>query len=384
MPPFLTCGQYFENGDNDEVGSFLKRYPNHWNDIEVDFAPAGSNLKNTVPMSTGALVPCGEYLMHCLGKARFAVLSLAKPENISYFGCSPADKELISKDIQGYLSTTSNMIGLLFSAHKFQTEVARSVPEQVRIAAPSVPEQVRIAAPPATRMSDADLDKLLEARQAEKEAERRALAEREAAGRLADECRRLAEQVQAMKLADNQRQLEEKRKEDEAKTEQTIQKLKDELEQLKQNQNLRDDAARSQNQVVVRREEGGRGIDSDRILFVVVLLAAVFFMHTSYNTRMDTMATKTENDLHDLGQSHSKTVSTLNYYMHERARNMEYEMFEKRHKDTTKKTEESVAKGGVTWILFGVAVVVMILTIILRQNFVYYIDDAHYLRDDSS
>ena len=329
------------------------------------------------------IVKCGEHLVYCFNKAKFAVLFLGKSNDISFFGCSPEEKTEITQDIQSYLSNQSNMLHLLLSAREFQSEAAPRVPT-------AAPEQVRIAAPPVTRISNEELDRLLSIRQAEKEAERRAQAEREAAAKLAEEFKRMTEEVNAMKQKEKERELEAKHQEEDAKKALCIQKLQAELEQLKQTQQLSTNAALTQNQMVVRRGDGGRGTDFEKnLLLVAVVLAAVFLLHSSTNAKMDSMAIKTDRDLQIIDHSNEKALSAINY-MHEslmqeklrnaeRWRNTEHRNFDERRVSDAKPAENE----GFSWQTYAVTILVMVVAFFLYQNYSYYdgnafsIEDAH-------
>ena len=131
-----------------------------------------------------------------------------------------------------------------------------------------------------------------------------------------------------MEQAHEKRELEQKHKAEIAKLE-------------RENQKLRDDAARqARNRMAVRIE---------KILVVVVVLAAVCFMHSSMHARMDALAAKADKDLQDW------------------FRNTENKMF---HKGCAIDAKQAGKR--VSWKPFGVAVLIMIIAMLLRMNYVRY------------
>ena len=353
MPPFLSVDRVFTNGDNDQVGRFLREAPGHWNNMQLAFNFGTTNLKHCDETKNRyIIVPCGEFLVCCVETNVFAVVPVTKINEISYFGCSPKVRVEIPDDINEYMKNVSNLFATMLSATDSRRGGAPALPmvapEPLRIApapqlVPPAPLQIAPAPIAAAPVTEADIERLVAIRLAKVEADRRAQAEREAAAKLAEENILLAEKLKAMEKEKEQRELEERRKAEIAKHEQEKQKLREELEQLK------NDDKRLQNQLVVRREERGMGIDSDKILMVVVILAAVFFMHGSSNTRMDSMTAKTDNELQIRDRSYAKTLSTLDF-VQDRIRNLEYEKIDAKRDSNTEKTPPATYSNWSTFI----------------------------------
>jgi hypothetical protein len=300
----LSVPLFFDNGTNAQVGAYLHQAEGRYNDLSLAFTTGRSHVTDTTETGTGYIVPCGQFLVYCVGENKFTVTHLLEPTKHHNHGCTADQQAQMSKDIKKFLEDNMLRVLLLTSQHQVAAPQWVAPPPQQALPAPpqqalplwpqqalpAPPQQVAPVINPQIDVAQQIANALAEERR-RVEAERKAEEDRKAHAKQQEEIRLLSERLAASEQA-NLKNMEQRKVVD------------------YDDQN-RYAVARNQ----PRREEWSFNLTRDQLLVLVVVGLGIYLANDSNKTKMEAMATQTKYELAAISHKYATKEDTdqLNY-----------------------------------------------------------------------
>lgn len=276
----LSVPFFFDDGTNAEVGAYLQQAQGRYNDLCLAFTTARSHVTDTTQTETGYIVPCGHFLVYCVGENKFTVTHLLEPTKHHNHGCTASQQAQMSKDIKKYLEENLIRVMLLSNQHPVaapQQAIPFWVPPPPQQALPA-PQQALpqwVAPPQVAPVITPQID-----------------VAQQIANAVAEERRR----------ADAERKAEEDGKEIKLLTERLAASEKANLKNMEQRRVVDYD---DQNRYAVARNQPRKeewSLTPNQLLVLAAVGLGIYLLNDSNTAKMATMATQNKHEMEAFSQ----------------------------------------------------------------------------------